>query len=92
MHEPVEALREVVMSRREFRRWRWKDGWMFEREPDGSVRIITCQPTREYPLHTIAHETVIPPEEWARILAYLSGAGQDDLSIQAAKRFHATGR
>jgi len=65
---------------------------MFEREPDGSVRIIKCQPTREYPLHTIEHETVILPEEWARILAYLSGAGQDELSIQAATRVHATGR
>lgn len=66
-----------------------RDGWYFKRMEDGAVRIRkTMSPHVD---SATEHEHVIPPNEWASILAHTSGgyaSGDTAVAWDNAQRFH----
>jgi hypothetical protein len=64
----------------------WKDGWFFERLPNGSVMITKRKDGGlESPIIT---REVIPPEEWASVVASVSKHGDFNPYYQQALDFH----
>jgi hypothetical protein len=59
-------------------RFHWRDGYYFQRLPLGAV-LVTL------PDHS---QKVIPPNEWASIVAHVSQAGETAESFAAALAFH----
>lgn len=65
-----------------------RDGWYFSRLEDGSVQIRVEDSTaanREFRTH------MIPPNEWASVIASVCGAGETAATFRAAERFHVIG-
>lgn len=58
-----------------------QDGWYFERQPDGSVKISAA-------VHRCIETTVIGPDTWASIVASVSAAGETSTRWQQAREFH----
>lgn len=64
----------------------WRDGWFFERMPDGSVMITKRKDAGlESPIIT---REIIPPGEWASIVASVSIKGENDRRWYTALDFH----
>jgi hypothetical protein len=64
----------------------WRDGWFFERMPNGSVMITKRKDAgMESPIIT---REIIPPEEWASIVASVSIKGERDRRWYTALDFH----
>lgn len=62
----------------------WRDGWMWKRLADGSVRV------RKYDdilIHKLELEFVIPPYEWCSIISSVSEHGEQAM-WERAKAFH----
>lgn len=59
-------------------RYHWRDGWTFERLPNGSVEIAEGRSSR----------AVIPPQEWASIVAAMSARGENAETYTAALDAH----
>lgn len=57
----------------------WRDDWMFTRRPDGSVNI--WRPNTNINI-------LIPPNEWASIVASVSGCGETADSFADAQALH----
>lgn len=67
--------------------YHWRDGWIFERWPDGSVHIHHERgnaPGREVVNPTL----IIPPNEWASIVAEVSKQGGTADTYQQAQTLH----
>jgi hypothetical protein len=63
----------------------WKDGWLFKRLDDGSVRIRVWRPFVAVPG---PYETaVIPAAEWVSLIHHL-GKDQTSEAMEQAKEFH----
>lgn len=63
-------------------KYHWRDGWYFDRTEDGSV-VISKGPREE------AHQAlIIPPNEWASIVASVSASSETAESFAAAQRLH----
>ncbi len=62
------------------------DGWFFDRQPDGSVRIQKRENARDDA--PVVIETVVPPDAWASVMASMSAGGEIDERFYAAKSFH----
>ncbi len=61
----------------------WRDGLFFERLTGGTVRVFRQQPEQE------AQEVaLIPPSEWASIVASVSERGENGDTHREAERFH----
>lgn len=59
----------------------WREGWYFRRLPDGSVGIVHREtPTSEW----LRADLIIPPNEWASIVASMSNAGETAKTFRAA--------
>ncbi len=63
--------------------YHWRDGWMFKRMPDGSVRI---RKYREQEPRIV--EAIIPPFEWASIVAAVSARGESGRTHTEAGLVH----
>jgi hypothetical protein len=60
----------------------WRDNWFFKRMPGGHVRITHAE---------IGHEVtqiLIPPLEWASIVASVGPKGEDHGSWEKAAKLH----
>lgn len=63
-----------------------KDGWYFERQPDGSVQIWqTDGDGRD-------HEVIVTAETWASIVASVSLGGEENGRFYEALAFHNNSR
>lgn len=63
----------------------WREGWYFERLND-HVRVIKYADGGRS--NEIEHAMVIPPNEWASIVASVSKQGETSESYQAALDYH----
>lgn len=64
----------------------WKDGWFFERMSNGAVMITKRKDGgMESPIVT---REIIPPEEWASVVASVSLGGENDRRWFKALDFH----
>jgi hypothetical protein len=61
-----------------------KDGWYFERQEDGSVKIRAA-------VDRSTEVITLPPMEWASVMAALAAAGGTSETFQAARRLHEGG-
>jgi hypothetical protein len=52
-----------------------REGFFFERQPDGSVRIVYAPPPHNEPLNVLA-EITVPPNEFASVMASVSSRGE----------------
>ena len=75
-----------------------RNGFFFERVDDGAVRIRLAQPVigldgtpSEHHYLGIISQVTLPENEWASVLASVSGAGETSETWQAARDYHATG-
>lgn len=59
-----------------------RDGWYFERQPDGSVKISAA-------VQRCTEELVIDPDTWASIVASVSALPETSARWQAAREYHA---
>jgi hypothetical protein len=57
------------------------DGWYFERQPDGSVKISAA-------VNRCAETITLPPAEWASVVTAVSAQGETSETYQAALRLH----
>lgn len=73
-----EATYEMEMGE-----YHWKDGRYFKRLDDGSVRIRTLAA-----LGIAGDEMVIPPYQWASIIASVSKNGETPEQYRAAVALH----
>jgi hypothetical protein len=63
-----------------------KEGWFFQRLPDGSVMVTKRKDAGlESPIIT---RMVIPPEEWASVVSAVSAGGDANGRYQQALDFH----
>lgn len=63
-----------------------KEGWFFERLPNGSVMVTKrTDAGLESPIVT---RMIVPPEEWASVVASVSAGGEFNGRWQAALDFH----
>lgn len=60
--------------------YHWRDEWMFERGDDGNVIIHNTR--------LLERHLVIPPNEWASIIASVSAKGETGEQFSAAEAFH----
>ena len=56
-----------------------KDGWYFERQDDGSIKISAA-------VNRCTETIVLPPMEWASVVAATSAQGETSESYQAARQ------
>lgn len=64
----------------------WRDGTYFKRLENGSVRVRRTEtPNADSPT---ALTLVIPPSEWASIIAHVSSRGETAESYCEAEKFH----
>lgn len=74
-----------------------RDGFFFERLGDGAVRIRYAQPvifqdgSPDTTHMAVIAQTTVPENEWASVLASVSGPGETAETWQAARNYHATG-
>jgi hypothetical protein len=59
-----------------------QDGWYFDRQGDGSVKISAA-------VQRCSEEIVLDADTWASIMASMSAAGETSVRYQQARRFHA---
>lgn len=59
-----------------------QDGWYFERQPDGSVKISAA-------VQRCIEEIVLTPDTWASIVASVSAASETSARWNQAREFHA---
>lgn len=64
----------------------YKDGWFFNREVNGSIRIERRYPPKEN--GTLLVGIVIDPDSWASIVAHLSDGGETPERRDWIKDFH----
>lgn len=63
----------------------WRDGWYFKRGADGTV--VMRHDSKE--THRPDAEALIPPNEWASIVASVCASGETAETYDAATRLHA---
>ena len=59
-----------------------RDGWYFQRQTDGSVKISAA-------VQRCTEQLVIDPDTWASIVASVSAQGETSVRFQRAREFHA---
>lgn len=59
-----------------------QEGWYFERQPDGSVKISAA-------VQRCTESIVLDADTWASIAASVSAAGETSVRWQQAREFHA---
>ena len=67
-------------------RFHWQDGWFFVRLTNGSVLILKKEKATDEAKVTV--KTIIPPDEWASIIAFVSGGEDKGENYEDAKKFH----
>lgn len=68
--------------------YHWRDGWYFQRLEDGGV-LISKRPRKGALDGTTEIYAIVPPNEWASIIAAVSAYGDLAESYAAAERLHA---
>jgi hypothetical protein len=58
-----------------------RDGWYFQRQDDGSVKISAS-------VQRCTEELTIDPDTWASIVASVSAKGETSVRYQQARQFH----
>ncbi len=77
--ERIDAEREASMPI-----YHWKDNWFFKRGADGTV--VVRHDNKE--THRPDVSLLIPPNEWASIIASVSARGETAEQYAAATDFH----
>lgn len=79
------------MSNLEYRppTFHWQEGWFFTRLEDGSVKIVKKEEATDEA--KIIVEAIIPADEWASIIAYVSVKGETGENYREAQKFHKGG-
>ncbi len=67
----------------------FKDGWFFERNPDGSVRVLKMSDATGQAAKV--SETDIDPDAWASIVSFVSAEKNASVAWSAVKEFHMQG-
>lgn len=62
-----------------------QDGWCFERQPDGSVRIVKFKDARCKDVET---EVTLEPFTWCSTIASVSARGENAETWDEAKMVH----
>jgi hypothetical protein len=67
----------------------YKDGWFFERNPDGSVRVLKMSDATGQAVKV--SEANIDPDAWASIVSFVSAEKSASVAWSAVKEFHMEG-
>ncbi len=67
----------------------FKDGWFFERNPDGSVRVLKMSDATGQAVKV--SEANIDPDAWASIVSFVSAENDNAEAWKAVKEFHMEG-
>ncbi len=67
----------------------FKDGWFFERNPDGSVRILKMSDATGQAVKV--SEAHIDPDAWASIVSFVSAEKNASVAWSAVREFHMEG-
>jgi hypothetical protein len=68
------------------RGFHWREGWYFRRFDDASVRVTKY--ANGGASRQVEHVMVIPPNEWASIVASVSAHGENGETHRGALAFH----
>jgi hypothetical protein len=82
--QQAETARRFAEAREAETGFHWQRGWFFKRQPDGSVRVSHVEPRAGY----VDRQFLVPPDEWASIVASVSAGGETGDRWQQAREFH----